>query len=85
MRAAALLVLVATNLVLVRWILVDAADRILPELSAELAAYAVEREPALSYALVLHALNSLPYLLVGYAALVLHTRALRRRSATVPR
>jgi hypothetical protein len=43
-----------------------------------LAAYEVERAEALSFALVLHALNALPFILVGYLALALHTRALRR-------
>jgi hypothetical protein len=36
-------------------------------------------EQALSFALVLHALNGFPYLPLGYAALVLHGRALRLR------
>ena len=44
-----------------------------------LSAYGVGREQSLSFALVLHALYAFPYLPLGYAALVLHGRALRRR------
>ena len=74
----ALLVLVATNLVLV----VPSSPAALGTFEAAallaLAAYGVEREQALSFALVLHALNALPFIAVGYIALVFHTRALAR-------
>jgi uncharacterized protein (TIRG00374 family) len=44
-----------------------------------LGAFDVERSIALSYALVFHALNSLPFIVVGYAALHRHTVLVRRR------
>jgi uncharacterized protein (TIRG00374 family) len=73
----ALLVLVATNLVLV----VPASPAALGSFEAAgvlaLAAYGVDREQALSFALVLHALNALPFIPLGYVALALHTRAMR--------
>jgi uncharacterized protein (TIRG00374 family) len=71
----ALLVLVATNLVLV----VPSSPAALGAFEAAavvaLTAYGVDREHALSFALVLHALNALPYIVVGYVALALHARA----------
>jgi glycosyltransferase 2 family protein len=42
----------------------------------------VDRSTALSYALVLHALNVLPFILVGYFALQSHTLAVRRARAS---
>jgi hypothetical protein len=44
-----------------------------------LGAYGVPDSQALPYGLVLHAVNFLPYLAVGFPILHLHTRALRRR------
>jgi uncharacterized protein (TIRG00374 family) len=41
--------------------------------------YDVERSNALSYALVLHAINSIPFVVFGYLALHHHTIAVRRR------
>lgn len=72
--AAALLVLVATNLVLVLPSSPAGLGAFEAAAVVALAAYGVEREQALSYALVLHALNALPYIVVGYGALVLSTR-----------
>jgi uncharacterized membrane protein YbhN (UPF0104 family) len=40
--------------------------------------YGVEDSLALSYAVVLHALNFVPYVVVGYVVLHGHTRRLRR-------
>jgi uncharacterized protein (TIRG00374 family) len=40
--------------------------------------YDIDRATALSYALVLHALNSLPFIVFGYLALHFHTLAVRR-------
>jgi uncharacterized protein (TIRG00374 family) len=75
----ALLILVATNLVLA----IPSAPAGLGSFEAAtvvaLAAYGVDRADALSYALVLHALNALPYVAVGYVALALHARAIRNR------
>jgi len=81
---AALLVLVATNLALV--LPASPAGLGTFEAAAVLAltAYGIEREQALSYALVLHALNALPYLALGYVALGLHLRATERRDLRDP-
>ena len=76
---AALLVLVATNLILVLPSSPAALGAFEAAAVLALSAYGVGREQALSFALVLHALNAFPYLPLGYAALVLHGRALRRR------
>jgi hypothetical protein len=43
--------------------------------------YDVDRPTALSYALVLHALNVFPFIIVGYLALQSHTLAVRRARA----
>ena len=72
--AAALLVLVATNLVLVLPSSPAGLGAFEAAAVLALAAYDVEREQALSYALVLHALNALPYIAAGYLALWLSTR-----------
>ena len=74
---AALLVVVATNLVLVLPSSPAALGAFEAAAVLALAAYGVDRAQALSFALVLHALNALPYIPVGYAALTLHTRAMR--------
>jgi glycosyltransferase 2 family protein len=74
----ALLVLVATNLVLVLPSSPAALGAFEAAVVVALAAYGVEQAEALSFALVLHALNLFPYLVLGYLALVLHTRATRR-------
>jgi uncharacterized protein (TIRG00374 family) len=80
---AALLVLVATNLVLVLPSSPAGLGAFEAAAVLALAAYGVEREQALSYALVLHALNAIPYVVVGYVALLLSTRRGRRgRPAT---
>lgn len=75
--AAALLVLVATNLVLVLPSSPGGLGAFEAAAVLALAAYAVDRELALSYALVLHALNALPFVPIGYAALWLSTRRAR--------
>jgi uncharacterized membrane protein YbhN (UPF0104 family) len=46
--------------------------------------YNVDRSTALSYALVLHGLNFLPFIVFGYAALHYHTLAVRRAAAGYP-
>lgn len=79
--AAALLVLVATNLVLVLPSSPAGLGAFEAAAVLALAAYGVQREEALSYALILHALNALPYLVVGYVALYRSTRTDR----SVPR
>lgn len=79
---AALLVLVATNLVLVLPSSPAALGAFEAATVLALSAYGVDREQALSVALVLHALNAFPYLPLGYAALVQHGRAMSRRPST---
>jgi hypothetical protein len=78
---AALLVVVATNLVLVLPSSPAALGSFEAATVLALSAYGVDREQALSFALVLHALNALPYIPAGYVALTLHARAMRRREA----
>jgi uncharacterized membrane protein YbhN (UPF0104 family) len=45
--------------------------------------YDVDRSSALSYALVLHAINSIPFIVFGYLAFHYHTVAVRRQSPNV--
>jgi glycosyltransferase 2 family protein len=45
-----------------------------------LRAYDVPKPEALSYALVLHALNFLPYIAAGFVVLHLHSLSLRTRA-----
>lgn len=80
---AAVLVLVATNLVLVLPSSPAGLGAFEAAAVLALAAYGVQHEQALSYALVLHALNALPYVLVGYIALWLSTRRERPRPRPV--
>jgi uncharacterized protein (TIRG00374 family) len=80
--AAALLVLVATNLVLVLPSSPAGLGAFEAAAVLALAAYGVQREDALSYALILHALNALPYIVVGYGALYLATRTQQSLSPT---
>jgi uncharacterized protein (TIRG00374 family) len=77
--AAALLVLVATNLVLVLPSSPAGLGAFEAAAVLALAAYDVGREQALSYALVLHAVNALPSIVVGYVPLWLSTRRGRSR------
>jgi glycosyltransferase 2 family protein len=74
----ALLVLVATNLIMVLPSSPAALGAFEAAVVLALAAYGVDRERALSFALVLHALNALPFIPLGYLALGLHTRAMSR-------
>jgi uncharacterized protein (TIRG00374 family) len=72
--AAAALVLVATNLVLVLPSSPAGVGAFEGAAVVALAAYGVGREEALSFALILHALNALPSIVAGYIALYLSTR-----------
>jgi uncharacterized protein (TIRG00374 family) len=71
---AALLVLVATNLVLVLPSSPAGLGAFEAATVLALAAYGVDRELALSYALGLHALNALPFIPIGAVALWLSRR-----------
>jgi hypothetical protein len=72
--AAALLVLVATNLVLVLPSSPAGLGAFEAATVLALGAFGVERELALSYALGLHALNALPFIPIGAVALWLSRR-----------
>lgn len=75
----ALLVVIATSLAL---ILPSAPASVGPFEAGTvvaLSAYGIDQSDALSYALVYHALNLLPFLLVGYVALNRHVVGVRRR------
>jgi hypothetical protein len=50
-----------------------------------LAAHGVERADALSFALIMHALNALPYIPLGYLALFVYVRGMRRTQTTSDR
>ena len=77
---AALLVVIAVNLAMV----LPSAPAGLGVFHAAtvltLSAFGVDRAQALSYAVVVHALNFLPLIVVGYAVLYRHTAAVRRSS-----
>ena len=76
---AGLLAMIATALVLV----IPAAPGGVGQFEAAaivaLSVFGVDRSRALSYGVVLHAVNLLPYLAAGYVALQRHTAAVRRR------
>jgi hypothetical protein len=78
---AGLLVTIASALVLV----VPAAPGGVGQFEAAaivaLSAYGIDRAAALSYGLVLHAVNLVPYLVAGYVALHRHALAVRRLRA----
>lgn len=79
---AALLVLITTNLAMVIPSLPAAIGVFEAATVVALGAYGVDESSALSYAVVLHALNVFPYLVVGYIVLHHHTRTqlVRRRA-----
>jgi uncharacterized protein (TIRG00374 family) len=80
---AALLVVVATNLAMVLPSSPAAVGVYEAAVLLALSPYGIEESRALSYAVVLHALNVLPFVALGW--LVLHRHARRvRRPATVP-
>jgi uncharacterized protein (TIRG00374 family) len=76
---AAFLATIATTLVLV----IPAAPAGIGQFEAAsvaaLAVFGVDASAALSYGIVLHALNVVPYLVAGYLALQRHALAVRRR------
>jgi uncharacterized protein (TIRG00374 family) len=75
---AGLLVVVATNLALIIPSGPAAIGVFEAATVAALAPFHVDRTSALSYAILLHALNALPFIAVGYIALHQHAAALRR-------
>jgi uncharacterized protein (TIRG00374 family) len=75
---AAVLVVVATNLALVVPSSPAAVGVYEAAVLVALAAYGIDGSQALSYALVLHALNFLPFLVVGWVVLHRHARLVRR-------
>jgi hypothetical protein len=76
---AALLVVIATNLAMVLPSSPSAIGVFEAATIVALGAFGVSESEALSYAVVLHVVNFLPYLAAGYVALHLHARALRAR------
>jgi len=79
---AALLVVVATNLAMVIPSSPAAVGVYEAATQVALRPFGIGDSEALSYAIVLHAVNFLPYLVVGYAVLHRHALLLRRRPAT---
>jgi uncharacterized protein (TIRG00374 family) len=76
--AAGILVLVATSLSMVIPSLPASVGVFEAAVIIALRPYGVEESRALSYAVVLHALNLFPYIVAGYVVLHGHTRRLRR-------
>ncbi len=72
--AGAMLVLIATSLVLVIPALPGAIGTFEAAAVVALSAYGIEDSEALAYAVVLHALNVIPYIVVGYILLHGHIR-----------
>lgn len=75
---AALLVVVATNLVLVIPSGPAAVGVFEAATLVALGAFGVDRSSALSYAIVVHALSVVPFIVVGYAVLHHHATLVRR-------
>ncbi len=78
---AAMLAVVATNLALVLPSSPAAIGVFEAATQVSLAAYGVSASHALSYAVVLHAVNLFPFLAAGYVVLHRHSTAVRRSSA----
>jgi uncharacterized membrane protein YbhN (UPF0104 family) len=76
---AGLLAMVATTLVLVIPAAPGGVGQFETAAIVALSAFGIDRSRALSYGIVLHAVNLLPYLLAGYIALQRHALAVRRR------
>ena len=76
---AGLLVVVATNLALILPSGPAAIGVFEAATIVALAPFSVDRTTAFSFGILLHALNALPFIPVGYAALHLHAGAVRRR------
>jgi len=81
---AGVLTIVATNLAQVLPSSPGALGLFEAATLAALGAYGVEESKALSYAVVLHALNFFPYIVVGYVVLHRHASSLRRHPADSP-
>jgi uncharacterized protein (TIRG00374 family) len=78
---AGLLTTIATALVLVIPAAPGGVGQFETAAIVALSAFGVDRSHALSYGIVLHALNVLPVILAGYVALQRHARAVRRLRA----
>ncbi len=75
---AALLVVVATNLAMLLPSSPAAIGVFEAATRVALGGYGIDESSALSYAVVLHAVNFLPYILVGFLVLQRHAAAVRR-------
>jgi uncharacterized protein (TIRG00374 family) len=78
---AGLLTTIATALVLVIPAAPGGVGQFETAAIVALSAFGVQRSQALSYGIVLHAVNLVPYLVAGYVALQRHSRAVRRLRA----
>ncbi|HEY6055871.1 MAG TPA: lysylphosphatidylglycerol synthase transmembrane domain-containing protein, partial [Gaiellaceae bacterium] len=76
---AGLLAMIATALVLVIPAAPGGVGQVEAAAIVALSVFGVDRSRALSYGVVLHAVNLLPYLAAGYVALQRHAAAVRRR------
>ena len=82
--AAGVLVVVATNLAMVLPSSPAAVGVYEAAVLLALSAYGIEESRALSYAVVLHALNVLPFVALGWLVLHRHARRMRRGGAAAP-
>ena len=76
---AGLLVTIATSLVLVLPAAPGGVGQFEAATIVAMSVFGVDRSRALSYGVVLHALNLVPYVAVGYLALHRHAQVVRRR------
>lgn len=81
---AGLLATIASALVLVVPAAPGGVGQVEAAAIVALSVFGIDRSPALSYGVVLHAVNLLPYLAAGYAALQLHAAGVRRRRGSEP-
>ena len=81
---AGLLVVVATNLAMIIPSSPGALGVLEAAVLVSLDPYGIGKSEALSYAIVLHALNLLPIVVIGYAVLHRHVATLRRRPVSEP-
>jgi uncharacterized protein (TIRG00374 family) len=81
---AGLLVTIAVNLAMVLPSAPAAVGVFEASATEALNAYGVSDSRALGYALVLHALNFLPFIAIGFLMLHAHATAVRRRAAAAP-
>ena len=82
--SAGLLIVVATNLAMIIPSSPGAVGIFEAATLVSLDAYGIGKSEGISYAIVLHALNLFPFIVVGYAVLHRHAARVRRGPASEP-